>query len=63
MNPVPEKTKFLSFKIPILRRELTSVHHILLGGGVVIVEGLAGLDRIESDTVEFVALPLNYTRR
>lgn len=40
------------------RAELTSVHRALLGGGVVIVEGLAHLDQIESETVELVVLPL-----
>jgi len=40
------------------RVELTSVHRVLLGGGVVIVEGLAHLDQIESETVELVVLPL-----
>jgi len=38
--------------------ELTSVHRTLLGGGVVIVEGLAHLDRIESERVELAVLPL-----
>jgi kynurenine formamidase len=40
------------------REELTSVHRVLLGGGVVIVEGLAHLDQIESEVVELVVLPL-----
>ncbi|MEM8672133.1 MAG: cyclase family protein [Planctomycetota bacterium] len=39
-------------------QELTSVHQTLFRGGVVIVEGLAHLDKIESSTTEFVALPL-----
>lgn len=38
--------------------ELTSVHKILLGGGVTIVEGLANLDQIGAEKVTFVALPL-----
>lgn len=38
--------------------ELTIVHRILLGGGVVIVEGLAHLDQLHRDEVEFIALPL-----
>lgn len=38
--------------------EVTSVHHELLGGGVVIVEGLANLDQLSSDTVELIVLPL-----
>lgn len=40
------------------RDELTSVHRVLLGGGIVIVEGLAHLDQIESTTVDLVVLPL-----
>ncbi|MBN2475377.1 MAG: cyclase family protein [Pirellulales bacterium] len=40
------------------REELTSVHCVLLRGGVVIVEGLAHLDRIESDIVGLTVLPL-----
>lgn len=40
------------------RKELTAVHRVLLGGGVVVVEGLANLDRIESETVELAVLPL-----
>ena len=39
-------------------RELTDVHQTLFQGNVVIVEGLAHLDRIHSDEVEFIALPL-----
>lgn len=38
--------------------ELTEVHRILLGGNVVIVEGLANLDQITTQEVEFMALPL-----
>jgi kynurenine formamidase len=38
--------------------ELTVVHRILLGGHVVIVEGLAHLDEVKTEIVEFVALPL-----
>jgi predicted dehydrogenase/kynurenine formamidase len=39
--------------------ELTTVHQILLRGGVTIVEGLANLDRLSGPHVEFIALPLN----
>jgi kynurenine formamidase len=42
--------------------ELTVVHRILLGGNVVIVEGLAYLDQLRSELVEFVALPLRIVR-
>ena len=38
--------------------ELTSVHQTLFRGNVVIVEGLAHLDRISKQQVQFVALPL-----
>ena len=38
--------------------ELTAVHQTLFRGGVVIVEGLAHLDQIRSETFEFIALPL-----
>lgn len=37
---------------------VTEIHHILLGGDVVIVEGLCHLDQIEGDTCLLVALPL-----
>jgi kynurenine formamidase len=37
---------------------LTTVHQILLRGGVTIVEGLANLDRLSCPHVEFIALPL-----
>ena len=39
-------------------QELTDVHRALLGGRVVIVEGLANLDQLTSDMVDFIALPL-----
>jgi kynurenine formamidase len=38
--------------------ELTEVHRILFEGNIVIVEGLAHLDKILRSEVEFVALPL-----
>jgi kynurenine formamidase len=38
--------------------EVTRIHHILLGGGVTIVEGLAFLDRLTQPRVLFAALPL-----
>ncbi|CAN0351633.1 unnamed protein product, partial [Ectocarpus sp. 4 AP-2014] len=38
--------------------ELTAVHRTLFEGGVLIVEGLCDLDKLASDRVEFVALPL-----
>ena len=39
-------------------QELTEVHQTLFRGDVVIVEGLAHLDQLQSVQVEFVALPL-----
>jgi D-apiose dehydrogenase len=39
--------------------ELTIVHQTLFRGGILIVEGLANLDRITQTEVEFIALPLN----
>lgn len=39
--------------------ELTTVHQTLFRGHVVIVEGLAHLDQLRSDLVQFIALPLN----
>ncbi len=38
--------------------ELTDVHEILLRGNVLIVEGLANLDQLTHEFVEFIALPL-----
>lgn len=38
--------------------EVTQVHLALLGGGVIIVEGLTNLDCLQSNPVQFTALPL-----
>ena len=38
--------------------ELTAVHQTLLGGGVIIVEGLANLDQIRKNKLTFMAFPL-----
>lgn len=38
--------------------ELTKVHQILLKNGIVIVEGLTNLDKINQDMVKVIALPL-----
>jgi len=38
--------------------EVTLIHRILLGGNVVIVEGLTNLDQLQAEKVFFVALPL-----
>jgi len=41
--------------------ELTGIHHILLSGGVIIVEGLTNLDQISSENVTLAAFPLKIT--
>ncbi|MHC4520627.1 MAG: cyclase family protein [Planctomycetota bacterium] len=38
--------------------ELTAVHGALLGGGVIVVEGLTNLDKVQKDKVTFMAFPL-----
>jgi kynurenine formamidase len=38
--------------------QLTAVHRVLLEAGVVIVEGLANLDKIQSEEVQLIVLPL-----
>ena len=38
--------------------EVTTIHQILLGGGVTIVEGLVNLESIPADTCHFAAFPL-----
>jgi arylformamidase len=38
--------------------ELAAVHHVLLGAGVIVVEGLANLDQIRREKVTFMAFPL-----
>lgn len=42
--------------------ELTRVHQILLEAEITIVEGLTGLDQLESEKVQFIALPLKYKK-
>ena len=42
--------------------ELTSVHNVLLGAGIIIVEGLTNLDQIQNEKVTFMALPLKIAR-
>ena len=37
---------------------LAEIHRILLGGNIIIVEGLANLEKISHSKVQFVALPL-----
>lgn len=38
--------------------ELTRIHHLLLAGGIVIVEGLCNLELLQGESVFFMALPL-----
>lgn len=38
--------------------EVTNIHNILLGGDVIIIEGLMNLDQIKKESVMLVALPL-----
>jgi arylformamidase len=38
--------------------EVTEIHHVLLGGGIVIVEGLTNLEALRQERVFFGALPL-----
>jgi len=38
--------------------ELTTIHRILLGAGIIIVEGLTNLDEISKDKITLAALPL-----
>lgn len=37
---------------------VTEIHHILLGGGIIIVEGLTGLDQLTQPRCVFGAMPL-----
>ncbi len=39
-------------------KEVTEIHEILLGGGVIIVEGLCNLDQIKSEKVFLMAMPI-----
>ncbi|GAA4469558.1 cyclase family protein [Nibrella saemangeumensis] len=40
--------------------EVTRIHQILLGGSVIIIEGLCNLDQIRQEQVILIALPLKY---
>ncbi|GAA4399772.1 cyclase family protein [Nibrella viscosa] len=42
--------------------EVTHIHRILLGGNVVIIEGLCNLEQIQADAVTLIALPIKYHR-
>ena len=39
-------------------KEVTKIHEILLGGDIIIVEGLTNLEALSNDKVGLVALPL-----
>ncbi len=43
-------------------REVTEIHHILLGGDVIILEGLHNLTDIKSEQVLLMAFPIKTTR-
>jgi len=43
---------------PHNKREIQTVHRILLGADIIIVEGLCNLDQIKEEKVQFIALPL-----
>lgn len=60
---VSKKIKILGVEPPSVAdvsdlEEVTRIHHILLGGGVIIVEGLKNLDLIKKNQVFLVALPI-----
>jgi arylformamidase len=38
--------------------EVTKIHEILLGGDIIIVEGLTNLDSVSKGKVKLIALPL-----
>jgi kynurenine formamidase len=38
--------------------EVTKIHEVLLGGDIIIVEGLTNLDALQSEKVQLIALPL-----
>jgi arylformamidase len=42
--------------------EVTKIHEILLGGDIIIVEGLTNLDAISKEKVTLIALPLKIKR-
>ena len=60
---VEKKVKLLGVEPPSIADvtnlpEVTSIHKILLGGGVTIVEGLSNLNQLTGPKVFFAALPL-----
>ncbi|MDI3516175.1 MAG: arylformamidase [Thermotogota bacterium] len=56
---VSKKIKMLGVEAPTLNWEDNPrSHKILLGAGIILVEGLAYLDQLETDTFRFYAIPL-----
>jgi len=60
---VEKKVKMLGVEPPSVADvnnidELTTIHKILFGGGVIVVEGLANLTSVSKQQVTFIALPL-----
>ena len=60
---VDKKVRMLGVEPPSVAdvnnpQEVTAVHRILFGGGVIVVEGLANLDALTKPKVTFIALPL-----
>ncbi len=60
---VAKKIKMLGVEPPSVADvnnlpEVTRIHRILLGGGVIIIEGLTNLDTIRQERVQLIALPL-----
>lgn len=60
---VAQKVKILGVEPPSVADvnnldEVTEIHRILLGGGVIIVEGLTNLEQISSKAVTLAAFPL-----
>ena len=39
-------------------QEVTKIHEILLGGDIIIVEGLTNLEQLSKEKVKLIALPL-----
>ena len=64
---VEKRVKILGVEPPSVadvnhKPEVTLIHKILLGGNVVIVEGLTQLDQLRAEKLFFVALPLKPLR-
>lgn len=60
---VAKKIKMLGVEAPSVADvnnlpEVTKIHQILLGGEIVIIEGLTNLDKIQQERVQLIALPL-----